>query len=52
MKLAVPSSSDWDSCDHEWEEVESMCDRAVECTKCRCPGELDHKSGEVNWPCT
>jgi len=52
MRLAVPSLPIWDSYDHEWEEVEDMSDRAVECIKCGCPGELDRKTGEVDWPTT
>ena len=48
--------ADWNSCEHEWEEVEGcMLDpkrTTVECKKCGCPGEQWVETGEVDWPCT
>lgn len=41
----------WDSCSHEWEDVESMMDRAVECTKCGVPGQRQ-LDDTVYWPAT
>ena len=45
-----------DSCDHEWEDVESMGNNeyrtCVRCVKCRTPGERDHADDSVFWPAT
>lgn len=48
---SYPPDPEWDACDHEWKEVESMMDGAVECKKCRAPGQQE-KDGSVYWPTT
>lgn len=47
----------WNFCKHEWSVlVDSQSHNeyvlAVECEKCRCPGEKDIKTGDVFWPTT
>lgn len=47
-----PPNPTWDNCDHEWaEEVDSMSERDMRCTKCNCCGERQ-RDGSVYWPTT
>lgn len=48
--------SRWDTCEHEWEEVDDdLCPpqcTSVECKKCEVPGQRNDNTGEVFWPAT
>ena len=44
-------ADEWDDCEHEWREVESMSERDVVCVKCRCPGTREN-DGSIYWPAT
>ena len=48
--------ADWDTCAHEWAEVEDMGNNEyrvmVRCQFCGCPGEKYYDDGHVDWPAT
>lgn len=51
------TSEPWESCEHKWVEVidsqySSEYSTAMVCVKCNCPGQMDNKSLEVDWPTT
>lgn len=52
---AVPAEAEptWNTCEHEWREIDSASYRDVICLKCKCPGEKDETvKGGVFWPAT
>lgn len=46
-----PPNAEYDNCQHEWEDVESMSENEVRCIKCGVPGDRCG-DGTVYWPAT
>ena len=47
-----PYNKLWDICEHSWRARDSQSENEVECTKCKCPGDLNRETGKVYWPAT